>query len=98
MKGGNPKPRIWDVVVTYWNFDEFIEIYIHNTMNLSTYNIFQFECFNINLPLNCPISKTTSQILGFGFPPFIYYNTVHGTRYTPVPVYTVYPGYTGTVY
>ena len=73
MKGGNPKPRIWDVVVTYWDFDEFIEIYIHKTIRLSKYNKFQFECVNINLPLNLPMSETTSQNLGFGFPPFICY-------------------------
>ena len=37
MKGGNPKGRIWDDVVTYWNFDEYIEIYINITISLSTY-------------------------------------------------------------
>ena len=26
MKGGNPKPGFWDSAVTYWNFDEVIEI------------------------------------------------------------------------
>ena len=39
-KSENP----WDDVVTYWNFDEFIEIYIHNTIWLSSYELFQFEC------------------------------------------------------
>ena len=33
LEGGNPKGRFWDDVVTYWNFDEFIEIYIHITHN-----------------------------------------------------------------
>ena len=40
MKGGNPKGRIWDDVVTYWNFDEFIEIYIINPIYLITYRLF----------------------------------------------------------
>ena len=43
MKGGNPKPGFSDSVVTYWNFDEFIEIYIHNTIQLSSCGVFQFE-------------------------------------------------------
>ena len=56
MKGGNPKWRIWDDVVTYCDLESFIEIYIHYTIGLSTYNIFQFECVYINLPLNLPMS------------------------------------------
>ena len=56
LKGGNPKVRIWDDVVTYCDLESFIEIYIHYTIGLSTYNIFQFECVYINLPLNLPMS------------------------------------------
>ena len=56
MKGGNPKWRIWDDVVTYCDLESFIEIYIHFTIWSSTYNIFQFECVYINLPLNLPMS------------------------------------------
>ena len=36
VKGGNPKGAFSDDVVTYWNFDEFIEIYIH-TRNEAKY-------------------------------------------------------------
>ena len=70
MKGGNPKVRIWDDVVTYWNFDEYIEIYINITMSLSTYQYFQFKCDNINFTLNLPMSETSSENQPFGFPPF----------------------------
>ncbi len=62
MKGGNPKVRICDDVVTYWNFDEFIEIYIHNTIWLSICELFQFEYIYINLPLNLPMSETSWKI------------------------------------
>ena len=48
--------RICDDVVTYCDLESFIEIYIHYTIGLSTYNIFQFECVYINLPLNLPMS------------------------------------------
>ena len=71
MKGGNPKPGFWDSVVTYWNFDEFMEIYISKTIQLSICELIQFECMYINLPLNLPMSETLSQNPGFGFPPFI---------------------------
>ena len=30
--------------------------------------MFQFKCNYINLPLNCPISKTSSENVPFGFP------------------------------
>ena len=56
MKGGNPKGAFSDDVVTYWNFDEYIEIYICITICLSTYKLYQFKCDNINLPLNLPMS------------------------------------------
>ena len=75
MKGGNPKCILWDDVVTYWNFDEFIEIYIQNTIQLSSFGLFQFKCDNINFTLNLPMSETSSENPPFGFPPFIY-NTV----------------------
>ena len=32
LKGGNPKGGFCDDVVTYWNFDEYIEIYIDLTI------------------------------------------------------------------
>ena len=72
MKGGNPKGAFWDDVVTYWNFDEYIEIYINITIDLSTQQLFQFKCDNINFPLNLPMSETSSQNAPFGFPPFTY--------------------------
>ena len=42
LKGGNPKGAFSDDVVTYWNFDEYIEIYIDITIRLSTNQYFQF--------------------------------------------------------
>ena len=42
--------------MTYCDLESFIEIYIHYTICVSTYNIFQFECVYINLPLNLPMS------------------------------------------
>ena len=59
--------RICDDVVTYCDLESFIEIYIHYTMRLSTYNNFQFECVNINLPLNLPMSgqRPKTSVLDF---------------------------------
>ena len=72
MKGGNPKGAFSDDVVTYWDFDEYIEIYIDFTICLSTYQLFQFKCDHINFTLNLPMSETSSENAPFGFPPFIY--------------------------
>ena len=80
MKGGNPKWRIWDDVVTYCDLESFIEIYIHYTIQLSTYNIFQFECVYINLPLNLPMSGHRRKFTLLDFRPS-YTNTVPGTNY-----------------
>ena len=75
MKGGNPKGRILDDVVTYCDLESFIEIYIHYTMGLSTYNIFQFECVYINLPLNLPMSGHRPKFSLLDFRPS--YNNIH---------------------
>ena len=110
MKGGNPKVRILDDVVTYWSYiyicreigsrsrvmtKDFVWVgfrynyngsdillftffYWKNTCkslsvtNLEYYHFEWFSWWYFQLfPLNCPISKTSSQNAPFGFPPFI---------------------------
>ena len=55
--------------MTYCDLESFIEIYIHYTIGLSTYNIFQFECVYINLPLNLPMSGHPMQTIRHRQPP-----------------------------
>ena len=90
MKGGNPKGAFWDDVVTYWNFDEYIEIYINITICLSNYEYFQFKCDNINFTLNLPMSGHRPKFSILDFRPSyitLLQYLVSLNRYTKVPGY-----------
>ena len=66
MKGGNPKVRIWDDVVTYCDSESLLKYTYITQYGPSTQQFIQFQCVNINFPLNLPMSDTSSQILTAG--------------------------------